>query len=148
HRVPLVDRCPFEPATKTDAYVAHDTVESTERLHGLVDHARASVGIADVGHDDLDAAAFTLDETRGLRGRLPMQICARDHRAFARREHGDRATVADRRVGVVGALRARADDEKPPAGETRGHRLTVTGRAQSVCTSRSVRFPALSSLEK
>ena len=73
------------------------TASSTIRAH--------VVFVGDVADDHRRAPTFGLDETRGLRGRVAVDVGARDRRAFTRREHRDRAPVADRRVGIVGRTR-------------------------------------------
>ncbi len=64
---------------------------------------------------------------------------------FARREHGDRAAVADRRVGIVGRARARADDEDPaPLEPTGAHDEALSARASARAECTFSRHVALS----
>ncbi len=119
HRVPLLDRRSFEPAPEADPDVAHDTVEPAERVAALPRlcvrtrprrrHRRRSPRPRRPSSSTrraVSAAASAID------------IGARDRRAFTRRQHRDRAPVADRRIGIVGTMSPRTHNQNsPPASE-------------------------------
>ena len=110
HRVPLGHRRSLEPATLADADVAHQPVDPAERVDRLVDHARARCFVGDVADHDRRPCPPASSTSRAVScAASGVAIDAGDRRAFARREHRDRAAVADRRVGIVRTPRAGAD---------------------------------------
>ena len=78
-----------EPAPEPDAHVAHDPVQTAQRLQRAPDDLRAVVFGSDVADERLAASAFGCDQPNGLVGRGPVDVRARDRRAFSRRQYGD-----------------------------------------------------------
>src|SRR5207245_371477 len=73
-----------------------------------------------------------------------IDVGTRDGGALARGEYRDRASVADRRGGIVGPTRPRANDQDAPAFESTRHLVHVRRvRTGSECT-----FRAMSALEQ
>ena len=64
---------------------------------------------------------FGLDEPSRLLGGGSIPIRARHGRAFSRREHRDRPTVADRGIGIVGGARPGTDHDDAAIGQALGH---------------------------
>ena len=120
-----------------DADVEHEAVEPAGG--GVGDDRGAVVVGRDVADEHARGPAFALDQAAVSSAASAVAVGAHDRRAFARREHRDGAAVADRRLGVVGALRAGADDEDAPAGEPRsgrrcGHGPSSPATPGSRCT--------------
>ena len=93
--------------------------------------ARTSSSSRDVADDRPRRAAPSASTSRAVSAAASaIDVGARDRRALARREHRDRAPVADRRVGIVGRARPRADDED--SGDPSRARSATSARAE--CT--------------
>ena len=103
----------------------------------LGDERGTALARSDIGDDDRGVTTLAGDQRRGLLGGRPVTVGAHDRGALPRREHGDRTPVADRGIGVVGALGARTDDQHPSTGQAGGaHRPSLADpRPGSIPTS-------------
>ena len=110
------------------------------------DHSREKRGavllVRDVSDCDGCRPSLFLDPCRRLLGRGTIAICADDRRPLSSCEHCDRPTVSDRRVRVIRRLRAGADDQHAPPGETLTSHRSNPGTPGSRCTPSELKVNA------
>ena len=82
----------------------------------------------------MSGRACLLDEGDRFARSALVQVGDRDGRALLCSEHGDRPAVAHRRVRVVTAPGATADDEQSAPGEAAAHACDARGARRPGCT--------------
>jgi hypothetical protein len=121
HQVPLGNRRFGQSPTLADPDVADQSVDPTERVDGFVNDAYARSLVDDVAHDDRRGGTLTFYEPSRLLGGGSVAIRARHGRAFPRREHRDRSTVAERGIRIVRGARPGPDHDDAAIGQALGH---------------------------